>query len=64
MKKRLLLPLLLALSVCIGRAPDTTKNKIQSLEPGSFGRVVAAGKRLADGGDAMVPHLQLLRTEL
>lgn len=44
MKKRLLLPLLLALSVCIRSAPAVAEDKIQALEPGSFGRIVAAGK--------------------
>jgi thiol-disulfide isomerase/thioredoxin len=44
MKNRFLFLLLLALSVCSGGAPAAAEDKIQSLEPGSFGRIVAAGK--------------------
>lgn len=44
MKKRHLIPLSLALSVCIGAAPAAAQDKVQPLEPGSFERVIAAGK--------------------
>lgn len=44
MTKRLLLLLLIASSVCIGSARASAEDKIQALEPGGFGRIVAAVK--------------------